>query len=215
LSPRTVGHIRAVLRTALNQAIKWGLLTCNVAALVESPQQHPNRTTLLTADEARLLLQEASSRRLAALLRIAMTMGLREGELLGLQWRDLDLESRTLSVTRVLPRVDGRLILKEPKSAKSRRTLTLPRSLVQPLQAHRVQQELERTAAGLDWMEHDLVFPSSKGTPLDPRNLLRTWHNLLEKAGLPRRSFHSTRDTAGSLLLAEDVDVSDRRRDRR
>ena len=205
LSPRTVHHIRAVLRAGLNQAVKWQLLTRNVAALVDSPRQAPKTVVPLTEVSARQVLAVAASHRLAALFRVALMMGLRQGEVLGLRWSDIDLDARTLRVAQALQRVDGKVIFKEPKTAKSRRTLRIPQSVVDALQMHRDQQNLERAAAGYRWTESGLVFVSTIGTPLDPRNVLRIWHGLLAEAGLERRAFHVSRHTAVSLLIAEGV----------
>jgi integrase len=205
LSPRTVHHIRAVLRAGLNQAVKWQLLTSNVAALVDSPRQDPKPVEPLTEAAARQVLAAAASHRLSALFRVALMMGLRQGEVLGLRWSDVDLDARTLRVAQALQRIDRQIIFKEPKSAKSRRTLRVPHSVVESLRVHRDQQNFERAAAGDRWTDSGLVFVSTVGTPLDPRNVLRIWHGLLDKAGLERRAFHVSRHTAVSLLIAEGV----------
>jgi integrase len=207
LSPRTVHHIRAVLRAALNQAVKWQLITRNVATLVDSPRQLPSSATPLTVDEARKILDVAQSHRLAALFRVALMMGLRQGEILGLRWSDIDFETRTLRVAQTLQRVDGLLIFKEPKTAKSRRTLRIPQSVADALRVHRDQQSLERAACRAQWNDANLVFVSTKGTPLDARNVLRIWHVLQDEAGISRGPFHASRHTAVSLLIAEGVPV--------
>jgi integrase len=108
-------------------------------------------------------------------------------------------------VTQALQRIDGKLTFKAPKTAKSRRTLSIPQELVEPLRMHRDQQNFERAAAGDRWTDSGLVFVSTIGTPLDPRNVLRIWHGLLDQAGLERRAFHVSRHTAVSLLIAEGV----------
>jgi integrase len=185
--------------------VKWQLLTRNVAALVDSPRQAPNEVKPLTEDAARQVLAVAASHRLAALFRVALMMGLREGEVLGLRWSDVDLDARTLRVTQAVQRIDGELTFKAPKTAKSRRTLRIPHALVEPLRMHRDQQNFERAAAGDRWTDSGLVFVSTIGTPLDPRNVLRIWHGLLDQAGLDRCAFHISRHTAVSLLIAEGV----------
>ncbi len=205
LSPRMVHHIRGVLRNALNQAMRWGMVGRNIAALVEAPRQVRHEVEPLTLTETRALFAAVGDDRLAALFRLALTLGLRQGEVLGLMWEDLDLDRRTLKVRRALQRIDGRLILKEPESAKSRRTVTLPPFLVADLRAHRVRQLEERMFAGPRWQEAGFVFTSKVGTPLDARNVSRSWHRLLAAHGQPRRKFHVTRHTAASLMLAEGV----------
>src|SRR4029079_1688628 len=135
-----IHHIRAVLRAGLNQAVKWQLVTRNVATLVDSPRQPSSTATPLTAEEAKMLLAIAQDHRLSALFRVALMMGLREGEVLGLRWSDLDLDAGSLRVAQALQRVDGQLIFKEPKTAKSRRTLRLPQAAKEALTVHRDRQ---------------------------------------------------------------------------
>ena len=207
LSPRMVHHIRAVLRTALNQAIRWGLLARNAAALVEPPRQVRREVVPLTASEAREVLVAADGDRLSALFRLALMLGLRQGEVLGLAWKDVDFDRRTLKVRRALQRIDGALVLKETKTDKSRRTLTLPASLVTALRAHRDRQAFDKAVAGARWKDSDFIFTTTIGTPLDPRNVIRSWHRVQANHGLPRRNFHCTRHTAASLMLAEGVPV--------
>ena len=207
LSPRRVHHIRAVLRTALNQALRWGLVTRNAAALVEPPRLDPREVIPLTAAEARDRLAAAEGDRLAAVFRVALTLGMRQGEVLGLKWDDVDLDGRKLKVRRAVQRIDGKLIVKEPKSTKSRRTLTLPPSLVTSLREHKVRQLEERLLAGERWQDRGFVFATRTGGPLDPRNVIRSWHRVQEAHGLERRNFHSTRHTAASLMLAEGVPI--------
>ena len=203
LSPTTVGHIRSVLRNALNRAVKWSLISRNPVVLTDPPQREKHHVVPLAPDEARAALLAARGHRLEALLIVGLFLGLRQGEILGLRWIDVDLDAGTLAVTQALQRIDGKLSVKAPKTEKSRRRLTLPASVVAALRAHRDRQAFERQAVGMDWHETGFVFTTTIGTPLDPRNVLRVWHGLLTAAGLPRRAFHVTRHTAVSLLIAE------------
>jgi integrase len=205
LSPATVNHIRSVLRNALNRAVKWNLLVRNPVILTDPPRQERKRVVPLQPEEARRALEAVRGHRLEALFTVALFLGLRQGEVLGLRWVDVDLEARTLAITQALQRVDGALILKSPKTEKSRRRLTLPPSVVAALRAHRDRQATERQTAGVHWKESGLIFTTTIGTPIDPRNALRIWQNLLAGAGLPRRTFHVTRHTAVSMLINEGV----------
>jgi|SRR5579875_1276559 len=207
LAPRTVAYLHAILRRALGQAEKWGLVARNVARLVTPPHVQRTEVQPLTVAQVRRLLATAQDDRLAALYILAVSLGLRQGELLGLRWQDVDLERGTLSVQYQLQRVDGRLQLIAPKTARSRRTLELPAPVVAALRAHQRRQHAERLAAGPAWQESGLVFTSAHGTPLDPRNVVRHFHGLLAQAGLPPKRFHDLRHTAASLLLAEGVDI--------
>ena len=207
LSPRPVHHVRAVVRAALNQAVKWQLVPRNAGALVSSPRQKTSAVESLTLDEAQAILDAARAHRLAALFRVALTMGLRQGEVLGLRWTDVDLDARTLRVARVLQYVDGQTTFKEPKTAKSRRTLRLPASVAEALREHRRHQLVERAAVDTRWTDSGLVFVSTVGTPLNPRNVLRIWHGRQDRAGVTRGPFHASRHTAISLLIAEGLQM--------
>jgi integrase len=143
--------------------------------------------------------------RLEALYSVALALGLRRGEALGLRWEDVDLEAGTLRVQVALQRRKDSKTLVEPKTEQSRRTLPLPSVLVVALKAHRTRQLEERLAAGPKWRDHGLVFPSTVGTPMEPRNLTRQFKAVLQRAGLPDIRFHDLRHTAASLLVAQGV----------
>ncbi|WP_235001027.1 site-specific integrase [Marinactinospora thermotolerans] len=132
---------------------------------------------------------------------LALCLGLRRGELLGLRWRDVNLETGRLEVVDTLQRVGGRLLLVPPKTEDSARTVPLPSLCVAALWEHRKRQLAERSAAGPAWRDHDLVFPSRRGTPLEPGNLRRSWHPLRSAAGLDGVRFHDLRHTCVTLLL--------------
>ncbi len=200
LSPRRVHHIRAVLRTALNQAVRWGFVARNAAALTEPVRQEAREVEPFAAAEARAVLAACEGHRLGALFRLVLSVGLRQGEALGLRWEDIDLDGRSLRVRRALQRIDGSLILKEPKTPKSRRTVRLPPSLVASLRAHHDRQAFERLAAGDRWQEGGYVFATTIGPPLDPRNVIRACHALLAGAGEPRRGSTSSGDSTDAVL---------------
>lgn len=205
LSPTTVNHIRSVLRAALNRAMKWNLIIRNPVILTDPVRQERRRVVPLTPETARAALSAAQGHRLQALFTLALFLGLRQGEVLGLRWIDVDLDGGALKIEQALQRVDGGLIFKAPKTEKSRRRLKLPPTLVAVLRAHHDRQAFERQVAGDQWQETGLVFTTQRGTPLDPRNILRWWQKLLEDAGLPRYTFHATRHTAVSLLIEQGV----------
>ncbi|MFN8676123.1 MAG: site-specific integrase [Thermomicrobiales bacterium] len=205
LSPRTVQYARAVLRRALGQALKWGLVSRNVATLVDPPRSVKQPVKPLTAEQARQFIACSASDRLGPLFHVAIASGLRQGELFGLRWEDVDLDHGALRVRHALQRVDGVLTLVEPKTALSRRTVTLPGSAVSALRVQKDRQTFERAAAGDLWREGGYVFTSTVGTPLNPSNVAKRLHALLAEAGLPRQRFHDLRHCAASLLLAGGV----------
>ena len=205
LSPRTVDICRCVLRQALNHALRWGIVSRNVAALVNPPKQKREIHRFLTPDEARGFLDVVRGERLEALFTVAVAVGLRQGEALGLRWRDVDLDSGTLTVRHGLQRIDGTLQIVEPKTALSRRTIALPAIALRALKDHRRRQLEERLLAGPLWVDGDFVFASHTGTPLDARNVVRHFHTLRERAGLKWLRFHDLRHAFGSLLAAQGV----------
>jgi integrase len=205
LSARTAKYAHAVLRRALGQAERWGMVTRNVATLVEPPRAVRPEVRALAPDEVRALLDAAKGDRFEAILTVAIAVGLRRGEALGLKWSDLDLDAAVLRVQRALVYVDGDLRFVDPKTKRSRRTVPLPSVSVQALREHRRGQAAERLAAGPEWTDHDLVFPSATGGPMDPNNLGRHFRALCDRAGIGRVRLHDLRHTCASLLLAQNV----------
>ncbi|MFJ9693658.1 tyrosine recombinase XerC [Kitasatospora sp. NPDC101183] len=200
LSRRMVQSIHAVLRNALESAVREELILRNVAKLVQVPTPDYSTGKGLTVPQARLLLKTASADRLHGLYVLALAMGLRRGELLGLHWAAVDLERGTLIVSSNLQRVDGALQLGPTKTASSLRTLPLPPLVLEALRAHRERQAQERVAAGERWKDTGLVFTSRVGTPIEPDNLRRSWYPLRDRLGLSLR-FHDLRHTCVTLLL--------------
>ena len=205
LSPRTVQYLRAVLRKALNQALKWGLVTRNVATLVDSPRVERAEIKPLFPQEAQRFLQAIQGDRLEALFSTALAMGLRQGEALGLRWHDIDWDSRLIRVRYSLQRINGKLELSELKTKSSRRDLPLIETVFAALRAHRNRQLQEKMLAGPHWQETGFVFTTTIGTPLDARNVVRKYHALLKKAELSHNRFHDLRHSCASLLLAQGV----------
>lgn len=205
LSPRTVQYSHAVLRRALGQAVKDGLVARNVAKLVDPPRVERPEVEPLTPEQARAFLKAIAGDRLEALYSVAVAVGLRRGEALGLRWKDVDLEKGTIRVRGSLQRVDKKLRLVELKTKRSRRSVALPNVAVSALRRHRVRQLEERLLAGSRWQDTGMVFTTKIGTLLEPRNVSRSFHSALKNAGLPRKRFHDLRHTCASLLLVQDV----------
>jgi integrase len=207
LSPRTCQYARAILRSALAQALRWGTVSRNVAALVEAPRTIRHEIQPLQPTQARHLLDVAKTDRLGALFTVAIALGLRQGEALGLQWDAVDFDAGALHVRRSLQRIDGKWELVEPKSARSRRTVAMPQVVTASLKAHRVAQLQERLLAGSRWLESGFVFTTRAGTPIEPSNLTKAFQKLLKAAGLGHIRFHDLRHTAATFLLSQGVDA--------
>lgn len=209
LSPRSVTYIRDVLSRALNRAVQWGLLARNPAPLVPAPKDRKHAMAVLTPEHARRFLDAVKGDRLEALYTAALALGLRRGEALGLRWDDVDLAAGTLTVRHQLQRLNGHLVLSEPKSDESRRTVWLPEVVTNALRQHRVRQLEDRIAAGPAWLDDGagggFIFTTGIGTPIDERNLSRAFTRLVASADLPPMRFHDLRHSAASLLLAQGV----------
>jgi integrase len=194
--------MHSVLRAALNQAMRWRMVHYHAAAMVSAPRGTRLEPKVLAPEEARQLLNVLRGNRLEALYSGAL--GLRQGEALGLTWSDIDLDAGILRVRRAGQRIPHQgTQLVETKTAGSRRTLVLPPIVISALRAHRARQALERLAAGPDWVDLNLVFPSRLGTLADGPNITHRFHRLLEKAGLPPMRFHDLRHACASLLLVQ------------
>lgn len=207
LAPKTVQYLRGILRTALAQAVKWRLIGVNVATLVDPPRSVHHEIQPLTIEQARRFIDHTKDDRLGPLFHVAIATGLRQGELFGLKWEDVDLERGVLHVRRAMQRVAGEMRFVEPKTGTSRRAVTLIPSAVAALRAQKVRQNAERLGIGSKWQDWGLVFASSVGTPLNTSNVSGRLHKLLAEAGLPRQRFHDLRHCAASLMLAGGVDL--------
>lgn len=203
LTPSTVARIRATLRRALTVAVRRGLIDRNAAALADAPRIQPRQFTPLTADEARLFLETIKGNRLEALFVVALTTGLRRGELLGLTWESVDFPRSRITVRQALQKIEGTPALVEPKTAKSKRTVTVPPMALEQLRSQRDWHATMQISASQPWNKFGLVFTSVTGTPLDGSNVTRVFQKLLSEAGLPRIRFHDLRHTCASLLLAQ------------
>ncbi|MFD5774179.1 tyrosine-type recombinase/integrase [Streptomyces fungicidicus] len=211
-SARTVQYVHAVLRSALQQAIREELIVRNVARIVETPTVESKEVRPLDAGEVRLLLKVARPHRLYALWLLLISTGLRRGEVLGLTWSDIDLSAGTLRVRRNVQRIRRELIFGTPKTMRSVRTVSLPQRCVRVLTEHRDRQDRERKVAGEKWQPAPgqpagLVFTTSTGRVTDPRSLNRMLTILCRDAKVRRVRVHDLRHTCASLLLAQGVDA--------
>jgi integrase len=217
-SPRTAALARAVLRRALADALRDGRSARNVAALARPPHV-PARSLEAGRDyldnaQLRRLLSAAALHPLGPLVTVAAATGLRQGELLGLSWPDVDLEAGTLTVRRSLARAwlrqDGQLVagwdFAEPKTARSRRTIHLAPTAMAALRRQEALQAAAKDAIGPGWQDgRALVFTDAAGRPLDGKTVNLTFHRLLTVAGLPSIPFHGLRHSAATAMLAAGV----------
>ena len=206
LSGRTIIQVRAVLRTALNQALRHGLTNRNSAALTDAPKPSQFEHVYLTADESKALLEAAKGHKLEALITLALTTGLRMGEILGLTWNEIDLEAKQLRVSQQQQRVGDELVLIEPKTSKSKRSIPLTQIAVDALKSHRQHQiDLHRVDSGRDRIVSGRVFVNERGAPLENSTALRQFYRLLDKSGLKRMRLHDLRHSCATLLVSMGV----------
>lgn len=208
VSGTTVQLIHGVIHAALRDAEREGLTARNVASLVSPPRRDTKEHRTLSPEDARELLAAARGEPLEAFWVLAITTGLRLGELQALKWEDVDIARRRLRVRRTLAE-DGKPIFSASTRKKNHaRTVWLADGVIASLERHRDLQDAQRAQAGEVWQEHGLVFTVGTGNPLDGRNLrARQFPKLLAKAGLSDMRIHDLRHSAASLLLADGVPV--------
>lgn len=210
LSPTTVHAIHSMLHRALEDALQMGLINRNVSEMLKPPRRANREMMPLSVLEVRQFLNVVADDRFYALYVLALSTGMREGELLGLRWQDVDLARRTLQIRMNVAETDNkRFILAETKTAYSRRTVALTQAAVDALAAHWQKQQADKAGMGDLWTELGLVFPNGYGTIMIPHNITkRSFKKYLVKAGLSREvRFHDLRHTAATLLLASGVNV--------
>ena len=204
LSPRTVNYIHVTLHKALKQAVSDGLIQRN-AAQVKAPRPEKPEIKPLSQEQARKLIATAYKieDRFAALYVVALHTGLREGELLGLRWEDLELDTATptLQVRRTLSQTRTGHKFELPKSGKGR-SIKLSKKATDTLRRHRAKQAETKLRLGSLWQDNGLVFPTTTGTTMSGTNLLgRHFKPLLKRAELPAIRLHDLRHTCATILL--------------
>lgn len=211
LSNNTVISFHNVLHKALETAVRWNLIARNTCELVSPPRKMRFEIQPLSIEQIRIFLVAAQGHPQEALFILALSSGLRRGEILGLKWQDIDFQTRKLQVRRTLTRIPSKLPGRgyteaEPKTDKGRRSLVLPSFTLEALKQHRIKQLEAKLKAGTQWQDHDYVFCTSIGTHLNPtRDVLDQFKKLLEKAGLPDIRFHDLRHSAATMLLGMEV----------
>lgn len=207
LSDSTIRQVYTVLRAGLDGAVRDGLVAVNPAVKVKRPGIARQEAKHLPADAVQQVLTTAASSRYHPALVLIAATGLRKGEALGLSWQRVDLESGTLTVLATLGRIGNRLVISEPKTARSRRTVPLSPAVVAMLRRHKAAQAEERLRAGNQWQDSGLVFTTEFGGPVDPRNLLRVLEVAAAAAGVDKVGVHTLRHSAAVAWLESGVHI--------
>jgi integrase len=213
LAQSTLNTIHRVLKAALKDAVKWRYMGVNPLQHIPAPRIPEREYTVLAPDMAADLMHAAHGTQLECAIILAVTLGLRRGELLSLRWADIDLDAKKLQVKRSVTytTIDGVTDFYEnaPKTKAGRRTLTLPDIAVEALHAHRARQLKARSEAGAAWLDRDLVFTSPKkpGEFLTPPALRYRFQQALKAAILPSMRWHELRHSAATILLSMGIPI--------
>jgi integrase len=203
-SPRTVQYIHTTLRKALQDAVSDGLIPRNVADGIKAPKPKEKEITPLSPEQARAFLKAVHGDRLEALYVLAVHRGLRQGELLGLRWEDVDLETGKLQVRRTLSLTSQGHTFEPPKNGKGR-CVELTEDTSGALKRHLTDQLKEIETLGDEYQDQGVIFPGQKGQPMRPWTLTRKLERIIERTGFPHIRFHDLRHTCATLLLAKGV----------
>jgi len=207
-SARLIRYVHAVLHAAFEQALTDGILARNPAHHAILPRQNHPEMMILSEQQVNQFLVAAKDSRHRMLYHLALSTGMRQAELFGLKWADVDWLNGSIKIQRQAQRVEGHGIqFSEPKTKAGRRTIKLGDNLLMELRKHRERIISDEQQAGINWVDFDLVFPTTIGTPIYQSNLLKDFHRILRESGLPNIRFHDLRHTAASLMINRGIPV--------
>ncbi|MEW5631429.1 site-specific integrase [Streptomyces hydrogenans] len=204
-SAATAKESHRVLRTALTAACREELVSRNVATLVEPPTVAARELSPWSLDETLDFLAAARKDPLYAAFVLAIALGFRRGEVVGLRWENVDLDKREIRVRTQRQRVAGEVYEDDPKGRRRKQTLPLPAICVAPLRWQRMRQAADRDRLGEIWEDTGYVFTTRTGKPIEPRNLYRSFTRVAKNAGLRVVRLHDARHGTATLLTAAGV----------
>ena len=207
LAPRTIVHVHRALSLALRQAVLWKNLQANPASSVRPPRVPHAEVEILAPAELALVMEKLKDNPVYPIMVVALGTGARRGEILALRWCDLDLEGGQVRIHRAVEQTKRQVIIDEPKTKNSRRTVSMPAFVVAELKSHRRRQQERRLALGLGKPHEDaLVFGHITGEVLRPDTLTKQWAKAMKGLGL-KFKLHALRHTCASALIASGLDV--------
>lgn len=210
LSVRTIRYIHTILKQALEQAVKNQYIDKNIASLTSIPPKKKKEVRVLSVEEQKHFLEHLCNIRLRAAFQLALASGVRLGELLALQWSDINFEEGTIHITKSLRRIKTfdknsstktAIIFQEPKTESGKRYIPIPPSILLSLKEHKKKQNEEKLLLGECYMDNNLVFCTEFGKPLEPRNFTRLFYSITKKSNLEGVNFHALRHTYATRLL--------------
>ncbi len=207
LATKTVHAVHSLLHSALDNAVRWNLVSRNVTTAVTPPRIQKREGVSLTLEQIKKLLDTVRGDRLEMLIILALMTGMRRGEMLALRWPDVDFEKHSIQVRRTVDFINGYgYVENEPKTEKGKRIIQIPSFVLERLKLHRVAQLERRLKVGESWHDLDLVICGLEGNYLNPRYMLKLFGRLLNEAGLPHMHFHDLRHSVVTLLISTGVD---------
>lgn len=209
LSPRTIQIVHNILNRAFNQAVKWRVMATNPAQFADKPKQERREMQALAPEQAARFLEAAKDDRYFLYFALSLDTGARPSELLALQWKDIDFEQGRVTVRRTLEYTDYSkgFSFNDPKTPRSRRSITISQMNLNYLRDHRREQAEIRLKSGAKWQPYDLIFCTREGKPIQMRNILRRHlRPILKRTELPQAlNLYSLRHSCATLLLAAGV----------
>jgi integrase len=204
LADENIRKIHTILNDSLNKAFKWEMISRNPAALVDAPKVSKKEIEVWDEEDIRKFLDAAKESRYYCAFLLALTTGMRQGEILGLRWKDIDVNNQTISIVQTLSHKGQELSVGAKTESGNRQISIDEETLSQVLRLKHLYKE-EMMASRPLYKDLDLVIRTTLGTPLSPRNLLRSFYSIIDKSGVKKIRFHDLRHTHASLMLRQGV----------